>query len=77
VVAQPVRGGVPADPHELVLVQVKQDPVADHVAGRGARHELLGLVDREVGHAVDPGVLDELERVRALEVKVDHHGMNS
>ncbi len=72
VVAQPVGGGVAAHPDELVIVQVKQDAVADHVAGRSAGHELLGHVHREVGHAVDPDALDQLQRIRALEVEVHH-----
>ena len=36
------------------------------------RDELLGHVDREVGHAVDAGVGDQLERVRAAHEQVVH-----
>ena len=47
VVQQPVRRGRAADVDVLVLGLAEQDAVADHVAGGGGRHVLLGLVDRE------------------------------
>src|SRR6185312_12404137 len=42
---QPVGGRRAADVNELVLGQVEDDAVADHVAVRRRRHVLLGLVD--------------------------------
>ena len=43
----PVGGRSAADEHELVLLQMEQNAVADHIAVVGARHELLGAVDGE------------------------------
>ena len=62
----PVRRRRAADEHELVLLEVEQDAVADDVAAVAARHELLGAVDREIVEAVDREVREELQRVRAL-----------
>ncbi len=61
-----------ADQREVVLGEVEQDHVADHVAVRGHRHELLGLVDREVLEAVDRQVLEQREGVGSAHVELDH-----
>ena len=72
VVREPVGDRGTADVHELLVVEMEEDAVADHVAGRRRRHVLLGHVDREVRDAVDGRVGDQLEGIRALEEEVDH-----
>src|SRR5690606_30494786 len=62
---QIVRDGGAADEGELLLRLPEEDSVSDDVSLRGHRDELLGHVDLEVRHAVDSGVGDQLERVRA------------
>jgi hypothetical protein len=49
----PVHGRRAPDKQELVLGQVKQDAVADHIAVVADRHHLFGLVDGETVEAVD------------------------
>src|SRR6185295_13921610 len=68
----PVRGGRAADEHELVLLEVEENAVADHVAAVAARHELLGAVDGEIVEAVDREIREELESVLAFDVEVHH-----
>jgi hypothetical protein len=68
----PVRRRRPADEHEVVLLEVEQDAVADHVPAVAARDELLGAVDGEVREAVDREVRAQLHCVGALDVDVDH-----
>ena len=71
-VREPVGRRVAPDPHELVLVEVEEDAVPDHVPRGGRGHELLGHVDGEVGHAVDARVGDEPGRVRPAQEQVHH-----
>jgi hypothetical protein len=69
---QPVRHRRAADEDVLLLVEVEQDAVADDAALGGDRDELIGYVDREVRHAVDAQVGDQLERVRPGDPRVVH-----
>ena len=46
--------------------------IADDVAAVAAWHELLGLVDGEVGEAVDAEIVEQLPRVGAFDEDVDH-----
>ena len=69
---QPVGGRRPAHVDVFVLFLVEEDAVADDVAGRGGGYVLLGPVHREVGHAVDGGVRDQLQGVGALDEEVVH-----
>ena len=69
---QPVGAGGAADVDVLLLVEAEEDAVTDDVAGGGDGDELLGHVHREVGHAVDAGVGDQLDRVRAAHEQVEH-----
>src|SRR5215471_18934915 len=66
----PVRGRRTADEHELVLLEVEQDAVADHVAAVATWHELLRAVHREVVEAVDRELREELKRVGPFDVDV-------
>ena len=50
----------------------EQDDVADHVAVRGAWHEVLRAVGDEPVEAVDGEPGEQLERVRALDRQVGH-----
>ena len=68
----PVGGRVAADVTELVLGEIEQDAVADHVAIVGAGRELLGLIDREILERVGREVREELQRVLAAHEQVDH-----
>jgi hypothetical protein len=69
---QPVHGGGAADEQQLVLAQMEQDAVTDHVPGVARRHHLLGAVHREVGEAVESREAAQLERVRPLERELGH-----
>jgi hypothetical protein len=51
---------------------VEEDSVADDSTLGGDRHVLLGHVHREVGHAVDPVVGQQPQRIRARDEQVDH-----
>ncbi len=66
-----VRRG-PADQAHAVLFEMEEDPVADDVAVVVAHDELLGLVHREVLEAVDAEVGEQPDRVRALDLQVEH-----
>ena len=68
----PVRARRPADENEPVPFEMKQDAVADHVAAVAARHILLGPVFGKVREGIDRRVGDELQRIRTLDVDVDH-----
>ena len=57
---------------ELVFSEVEQDHVADHVAVVAAGDELLGLVDGEVGEAVDAQPCEQLHGVRSFNSQVGH-----
>ena len=72
VVLHPVVRRRSPDEVEEILVEVEEDRVADHVAVVVAGDELLGLVDLERREAVDTGVREQLERIRALDVHVGH-----
>jgi hypothetical protein len=63
---------LPSDEHEVVLLEVEQDSVADDVAAVAAGNELLRAIDREVREAVDGEVGRELDGIRPLDVDVDH-----
>src|SRR5690606_5057361 len=69
---QPAGGRRAADIDELFLGQVEDDTVADYVAiGRG-RDVLLRLVDFPALDRVDHRVRQQLQRIRALDVEVEH-----
>ena len=57
---------------ERVVIQVKQDDIADHVTVVVTHHELLGLIAREVAESVDAETAQQLEGVRAFNVHVGH-----
>ena len=65
-------GGRTADQIEFVLVEIKENRVADHVAVVVARDELLRLIDLEILEAVDAEIGEHLERVGALDVEIRH-----
>ena len=68
----PVGGRSAADEHQLVLFQMEQNAVADHIAVVAAGHELLGAVDGELGEAVDREMGEQLEGVGPFDVDVHH-----
>ncbi len=68
----PVGGRRATDENELVLVQVKQNPITDHVAIVVTRDELLGSVDRELRKAIDGKAGEQFERVRSLDEQIHH-----
>jgi len=70
--AEVVGDGRASHEHELLLGEVEEDSVADDAAVGGDRHVLLGHVHREVGHAVDPMVGQQPQRVRARHEQVHH-----
>ena len=72
VILHPVRGGRTSDQVEFVLVQIKQDGVADHVTVGIAGDELLGLVDLEILEAVDAEIGEHLERVGTFDIQIRH-----
>ena len=72
VVLHPVVRGGTADEADPVLLQVEEDRVPDHVAVVVAHDELLRLVRREVLERVHAEVGEELDRVRALDLEVQH-----
>ena len=71
-VLEPVGDRRAAHPHELLVVEMEEDAVPDHVTRRRRRDVLLGHVDREVRDAVDGRVGHHLQGIRALEEEVDH-----
>jgi hypothetical protein len=60
------------DEVEQFLLEVEEDGVADQVARRAHRDELLGLADAEVREAVDTDVAEQPQRVGALDEEVRH-----
>ena len=72
VVGDPVQRGRAADEVEPVLLEVKEDHVADHVALRRARHEVLRPVDAEALEAVDRETREQRRRVRPLHRQIVH-----
>src|SRR5690606_17668209 len=68
----PIRRRCTADVDQLVLLEVEENAVADDVAVVRDGDVLLGAIDGEVFEAVDRRVRQELQRVRAFDVKVDH-----
>ena len=64
--------GGPADEKQLILVQIKEDGVADHVSVVIAPDKLLGLVDTVVLKTIDPRIGEQLDRVRSLNPHVRH-----
>ena len=68
----PVGGGGAADEHEFVFKLAEDDHVADHMAGRRHRHEVLGAVEIEVREAVDADMGKEGGRIRAFDDQLVH-----
>jgi hypothetical protein len=60
--------------HEVedAVVEVKEDRIADELAGGVHRHELLGLVDSEVGEGVDTEVAQQAQGIRPADEDVGH-----
>ena len=56
----------------MFSVQVEEDRVSDDVPVVVAHDELLRLVRREVLERVDAEMGEELDRVRALDLEVEH-----
>ena len=72
VVFHPLDGGRAAHEVKAVFFEVEEDDVADDVAVRCARHELLGTVRDEAGEAVHAEVVQHGEGVGAGHFQVDH-----
>ena len=72
VIVEPVDGRRNTDGLVLVVLEVEQDVVADHIAVVVDRHELLRHVDREVRDAIDRELADHLQRVTAFDIEVGH-----
>ena len=72
VVGDPVQRRSTADEVEPIVAEREQDHVTDHVTGRCARHEVLGLPDLEAVEAVDREVREQLSGVGALHREVGH-----
>ena len=68
----PVQRGSAADEVEPVLLEVEEDHVADHVALRRARHEVLRPVDAEALEAVDREVGEQPQGVRPFHRQIVH-----
>ena len=68
----PVHRRRATDEQQLVVGEVEQDTVADHVAVVAARHELLGLVRREAGETVDCEMRQHLQGVGTLDQYLGH-----
>ena len=68
----PVHRGRAADEVEPVLLELEEDHVADHVALRGARHEVLRPVDAEALEAVDRETREQGRRVRPFHRQIVH-----
>jgi hypothetical protein len=71
-VEQPVGDGRAADEGELLLGLAEQDAIPDDPALGRDGNELLGRVHGELGGGVDPGVGDQLQRVRAGDKDIVH-----
>ena len=72
VVFDPLDGGRAAHEVEAVFFEVEEDDVADDIAVRCARHELLGAVRDEAGEAVHTKVIQHGESIRAGDFQIDH-----
>jgi hypothetical protein len=72
VIGDPVEGRRAADEVVALLVEREEDHVADHVAGRRTRDELLGLAGGEVGEGVDAQPGEERQRAGALHHQLGH-----
>ena len=69
---QPVDRRRNADGLVLVLLEVKENVVADDVAVVVDGDELLGHVDRKFRDTIDGKATDQLQRVGAFDVQVGH-----
>ena len=61
-----------ANQHEFILALAENDHVADDMAGRCHRHEMLGAVQIEVGKTVDADVLEKSSRIRTFDDELVH-----
>src|SRR5438874_9210785 len=68
----PIVNGGPADKEQFILVEIKEDGVADDVPIVITSDKLFGFVDREIRKAVDAGSGQQFERVGALNPHVGH-----
>ena len=71
-ILHPIRGGRTADQIELVLVQIKEDGVADDVAIVIAGDKLLGLIDFEILEGIYAEIGEHLERIGTLHIQIRH-----
>src|ERR1700733_6137568 len=68
----PIRGWSASDKSELILLEAKQNAVANHIAVVAAWNELLGPAGGEVGKTVEGEMRQQLERVGPLHVLLHH-----
>jgi len=68
----PVGGRRTAHQHEFVFPLAEDDHVADDMARRGDRHEMLGAVEVEIGEAVDADMLQECSCLRSFDNDLVH-----
>src|SRR5207244_2942086 len=62
----------PPDEIESVFGQIKEDGVTNHVSIMVTRNELLGLVDFEIFEGIYAEIGEQLECIRALDIKICH-----
>src|SRR6185436_1050996 len=68
----PVRRRWPADETQPVLLQVKENGIADHIALVVACDELLRLVDFESFETVDGKIGEQTKSVRPVDIEIRH-----
>jgi hypothetical protein len=72
VVLYPVERRRASDEAQSLLIEIKEDRVADHVPLVVAGDELLRLIDPEIPEAVDSEIREHFESVAALDIQVRH-----
>ena len=72
VVLHPVVSGRTPDEIEFILVQIKENRIANHVSIMIAGDKLLGLIDLEILEAIDTQIGEQFERIGTLDIEIGH-----
>src|SRR5215510_6061761 len=71
-VLNPVVYGGSTDEKQFILIQVKEDSVANHISVVITPHKLLRFIHRVLFKTIDAGSGEQAKRVRALNPHVCH-----
>ena len=71
-VLNPIVNRGPADEHQFVFVEIKENPVTKNVSVVITSNKLFGFVNGEIRKAINAGCGEKFERVRAFNPHIRH-----